>query len=482
MTVPSVRPSKKERRHIPRTHVPEQDPATRAHNFEEVNLGFTAEMARLEAMRCLECKVPKCVDGCPVGVRIEEFLSLVAEGSYAEAARVIKLDNSLPAVCGRVCPQENQCEGACILAKTGDSVAIGALERFVADFERTNGLSRVEMPAVSTGKRVAVVGSGPAGLAAATDLIKAGHAVTVFEALHELGGVLVYGIPEFRLPKQIVQAEIQALEKMGVEFITNAVVGQTTTIDALFDEGFSAVFLGVGAGLPKFTNVEGENLVGVYSANEFLTRVNLMRAYRPKSDTPIIGVAGKTVAVFGGGNTAMDAVRTAMRLGAARAVILYRRAEEQMPARVEEIAHAKAEGVEFKLLTAPVSFGGTDDGWLRTVELQEMELGEPDESGRRSPVPIEGGIYEMPIDVAVIAVGNNANPLLRRNEPSLGYTRWGTVIADETSGRTSRTGVWAGGDIVSGGATVILAMGAGRRAAADINRYLETGVFEVAAE
>ena len=472
--------SKKERRKIPRTPIPEQDPVRRAGNFEEVNLGFTADMARLEAMRCLECKLPKCIDGCPVGVRIDEFLVLVAEGRFAEAAQVVKIDNSLPAICGRVCPQENQCEGACVLARTGDSVAIGALERFVADFERVNGLGTVELPTVSTGKKVAVVGSGPAGLACATDLIKAGHQVTVYEALHELGGVLVYGIPQFRLPKEIVKAEIDGLKQLGVEFVTNAIVGQTTTIDALFEEGHSAVFLGVGAGLPKFTNVEGENLVGVYSANEFLTRVNLMRAYKASSDTPIIGVNGKVVAVFGGGNTAMDAVRTALRLGAGRAVILYRRAEEQMPARVEEIAHAKDEGVEFRLLTAPVRFGGTDDGWLRSVELQEMELGEPDESGRRSPVPVAGAVYEMPIDVAVIAVGNGANPLLRRTEPSLGYTRWGTVVADEETGRTTRAGIWAGGDIVTGGATVILAMGAGRRAAADINRYLETGEFEPA--
>ncbi len=469
--------SKKERRKIPRNRVPEQDPLSRARNFEEVNLGFTADMARLEAMRCLECKIAKCVDGCPVGVKIDQFLVLVAEGEFAEAAQVVKIDNSLPAICGRVCPQEHQCEGACVLARTGDSVAIGALERFVADYERVNGLGVVEMPATSTGKRVAVVGSGPAGLACATDLIKAGHSVTVFEALHELGGVLVYGIPEFRLPKEIVRAEIDGLKQLGVEFVTNAVIGQTTTIDALFAEGYSAVFLGVGAGLPKFTNIDGENLVGVYSANEYLTRVNLMRAYKASSDTPIMEVAGKTVAVFGGGNTAMDAVRTSLRLGADRAVLIYRRAEEQMPARIEEIAHARDEGVEFKLLTAPIRFDGTDDGWLRSVVLQEMELGEPDESGRRSPVPIDGATYEMPIDVAVIAIGNGANPLLRRTEPTLGYTRWGTVVADEDTGRSTREGIWAGGDIVTGGATVILAMGAGRRAAADINRFLEFGEF-----
>ncbi len=469
--------SKKERRKIPRNRVPEQDPLSRARNFEEVNLGFTADMARLEAMRCLECKIAKCVDGCPVGVKIDQFLVLVAEGEFREAAQVVKIDNSLPAICGRVCPQEHQCEGACVLARTGDSVAIGALERFVADYERVNGLGVVEMPATSTGKRVAVVGSGPAGLACATDLIKAGHSVTVFEALHELGGVLVYGIPEFRLPKEIVRAEIDGLKQLGVEFVTNAVIGQTTTIDALFAEGYSAVFLGVGAGLPKFTNIDGENLVGVYSANEYLTRVNLMRAYKASSDTPIMEVAGKTVAVFGGGNTAMDAVRTSLRLGADRAVLIYRRAEEQMPARIEEIAHARDEGVEFKLLTAPIRFDGTDDGWLRSVVLQEMELGEPDESGRRSPVPIDGATYEMPIDVAVIAIGNGANPLLRRTEPTLGYTRWGTVVADEDTGRSTREGIWAGGDIVTGGATVILAMGAGRRAAADINRFLESGEF-----
>ncbi|MDF1595380.1 MAG: NADPH-dependent glutamate synthase [Acidimicrobiia bacterium] len=459
--------------------MPEQEAADRAHNFSEVNLGFTENMARLEAMRCLECKTPTCMDGCPVGVEIDLFVSLVAEGHFAEAALIVKLDNSLPAICGRVCPQENQCEGACVLTKKGESVAIGALERFVADYERLNDLGVIEVPAYRTGKKVAIVGSGPAGLACATDLAKAGHDVTVFEALHELGGVLVYGIPEFRLPKEIVRAEIDGLRQMGVEFITNAVIGQTTTINALLGrDGFDAVFLGVGAGLPKFTNIDGENLIGVYSANEFLTRVNLMRAYEDGSNTPIFDVRGKKVAVFGGGNTAMDAVRTALRLGAAEASIIYRRAEEQMPARVEEIIHAKDEGVVFKLLTSPLSFSGTDDGWLTSARLQQMELGKPDDSGRRRPVPVEGGEYEIDVDVAVIAIGNDANPLLRRNAPGLAFTKWGTVVADEASGRTTKKSVWAGGDIVTGGATVILAMGAGRRAAADINRYLTNGDFD----
>ncbi len=474
--VPDVWPPKRERRAIARLHMPEQEAAARARNFSEVNLGFTEDMARLEAMRCLECKTPTCMEGCPVGIKIDLFVSLVAEGHFAEAAQIVKLDNSLPAICGRVCPQENQCEGACVLTKKGESVAIGALERFVADYERLSGLAVVDVPAERTGKKIAIVGSGPAGLACATDLAKAGHDVTVFEALHELGGVLVYGIPEFRLPKEIVRAEIDGLRRMGVEFITNAVIGQTTTINALLGrDGFHAVFLGVGAGLPKFTNIDGENLIGVYSANEFLTRVNLMRAYEDGSNTPIFDVRGNKVAVFGGGNTAMDAVRTALRLGAAEASIIYRRAEEQMPARVEEIIHAKDEGVVFKLLTSPLSFSGTDDGWLTSARLQQMELGEPDDSGRRRPVPVEGGEYEIDIDVAVIAIGNGANPLLRRNAPGLVFTKWGTVVADEASGRTTKKGVWAGGDIVTGGATVILAMGAGRRAAADINRYLATG-------
>lgn len=477
--VPEQRPGKKERRKIPRLHMREQDPQQRARNFTEVNLGFTEDMARLEAMRCLECKIPKCIDGCPVGIKIDLFVGLVADGHFAEAAEIVKLDNSLPAICGRVCPQENQCEGACVLTKRGESVAIGALERFVADYERLNGLGKVEVPAVRTGKRVAIVGSGPAGLACATDLAKAGHDVTVFEALHELGGVLVYGIPEFRLPKEIVRAEIDGLRDLGVEFITNAVIGQTTTINALLGrDGYSAVFLGVGAGLPKFANVEGENLIGVYSANEFLTRVNLMRAYEGDSDTPIIDVTGKKVAVFGGGNTAMDAVRTALRLGASEASIIYRRAEEQMPARIEEVAHAREEGVDFRLLTSPLGFSGNADGWLTGATLQRMELGEPDDSGRRRPVPVEGGEYEIAVDVAVIAIGNDANPLLRRNAPGLEFTKWGTVVADEDTGRTTKRGVWAGGDIVTGGATVILAMGAGRRAAADINRYLATGDFD----
>ena len=470
--------TRRERMRIPRHDMPEQPAAERAVNFVEVNLGFDAETAIAEAERCLLCKRPTCIEGCPVDINVKDFVAAVADGDFQGAIDIIKLDSSLPAVCGRVCPQEAQCEGACVLDKKYRAVAIGHLERFVADWEQSHGGPADPEPVEQTGKRVAIVGSGPAGLACATDLAKAGHDVTVFEALHELGGVLVYGIPEFRLPKDIVQSEIDQLSKRGVRFETNAVIGMTDTIDELLgEEGYDAVFIGVGAGLPRFLNIEGENLIGVYSANEFLTRVNLMKAYAAGATTPLLDLYRKNVAVFGGGNTAMDAVRTALRLGAARAMILYRRSEAEMPARLEEIEHAKAEGVEFMTLVGPLEMSGTDEGWLTGVRLQRMELGEPDQSGRRRPEPIEGDEFYLDIDVAIIAIGNNPNPLIHKTAPDLEQTKWGTIVADPETGRTNKVGVFAGGDIVSGGATVILAMGAGREAAASINDYLETGVW-----
>ena len=462
-----------------RVAMPEQPPDERSRTFTEVNLGLTPDLAMAEASRCLMCRRPVCIDGCPVGIRITDFIDLVANGEFDEAAKVIKQDNSLPAICGRVCPQEHQCEGSCVLARKGKAIAIGALERFVADFERDNELMTVATPAQRTGKRVAVVGSGPSGLACATDLARLGHDVTVFEALHELGGVLVYGIPEFRLPKEIVRTEIAQLEAMGVEFVTNAVIGMIDSIDDLLgEEGYDAVFLGVGAGLPRFPQIPGENLIGVYSANEFLTRVNLMKAYRADSDTPLLDLRDRSVAVFGGGNTAMDAVRTAVRLGAAQASIIYRRSDEEMPARREEVHHARQEGVSFQMLATPTEFAGNPDGFLETVRLQRMELGEPDEGGRRRPVPIPGSEWVEHVDVAVVAIGNSPNPLLAKTTPDLRQTRWGTVVTDERTGRTGKPGVFAGGDIVTGGATVILAMGAGRIAAASIDEYLRTGVWD----
>jgi glutamate synthase (NADPH/NADH) small chain len=475
--------SKKERLKIARRSMLEQSPQERVRNFGEVNLGFTEMLALLEAYRCLQCPKPACVEGCPVGIRINDFIALVADGRFAEAARVVKEDNSLPAICGRVCPQEEQCEAKCVVGNKGKPVAIGHLERFVADYERREGAAAAAVPAPSTGKRVAVVGSGPSGLSCATDLARLGHDVTVFEALHELGGVLVYGIPEFRLPKEIVRAEIDALRAIGVRFVTNAVIGMTDTIEELMQrDGFDAVFIGVGAGLPRFMNIPGENLIGVYSANEFLTRVNLMKAYREDAETPVFEVAGKDVMVFGGGNTAMDAVRTSLRLGAKTASIVYRRSEEEMPARAEEIHHAKEEGVRFTMLTNPVEFLGDGNGWLRGVRLQEMALGEPDESGRRRPMPVPGSEREAPVNMAVIAVGNGANPLIKKTSPAIEHTRRGTIVADAATGRTTMPGVFAGGDIVTGGATVILAMGAGRRAARAIDEYLRTGAVERAAE
>lgn len=466
--------SNKERMKIPRQNMPEQDSLTRRNNFGEVNLGFTEELAKMEALRCIQCPKPTCVEGCPVGVKIRDFISLVAEGNYLGAAAKIKEDNMLPAVCGRVCPQEEQCEIKCIVGKKNEPVAIGRLERFVADYERDHVGIRTPRLKPKTGKKVAIIGSGPAGLSCAGDLIQMGHDVTVFEALHELGGVLIYGIPEFRLPKEIVKAEVESLKKLGVDFQTNAVIGFTDTVDELMANGYDSVFIAVGAGLPYFLKIEGENLNGVYSANEFLTRVNLMKAYLfPEYDTPVFHVKDKNVAVFGGGNTAMDAVRTSKRLGAKNAYIIYRRSDVEMPARKEEIHHAKEEGIEFLFLSNPVEFMGDKDGWLKGVKLQKMELGEPDASGRRRPIPVAGSEYIIDIDMAVIAIGNGSNPIIQKTTPDLQYNKWGNIVVNEETMQTSKKGVFAGGDIVTGGATVILAMGAGRKAAAAINEYLK---------
>jgi glutamate synthase (NADPH/NADH) small chain len=469
---------------IARIPMTEQDPELRSHNFEEVNQGISAEQARLEATRCIGCGKPGCVVDCPVGVKIREVVDLIYAQDYLAAAAKMREDNALPAITGRVCPQENQCEGGCILGKKGEAVAIGNLERFIADFERTSGQLGLPAIAPSTGKSVAIVGSGPAGLSAAGDLIQKGHRVRVFEALHELGGVLVYGIPEFRLPKAIVKGEVDNLRKMGVEFETNVVVGKSVTIDELMnDEGYDAVFVATGAGLPKFLGVPGEHLNGVYSANEFLTRVNLMRAYKfPEADEPVYDCRDRDVIVVGGGNTAMDAVRTARRLGAKTATLVYRRSEQEMPARLEEVHHAKQEGVEFRMLTNPEELLGDEKGWLTGARCVKMELGEPDASGRRSPVEIKGSDFILPANLVIIGVGTSANPLIQSSTPDLQTTKKNYIVIDEESTRTSKRGVFAGGDIVTGGATVILAMGAGRKAAVSIHDYLSTGVWETAAK
>ncbi len=466
----------KDRMKIPRQPMPEQDPNVRNKNFLEVNLGYTKEMAIEEAQRCLQCKNPSCVTGCPVNIQIPDFIDRIAEGDFAGAVAKIKEDNSLPAVCGRVCPQEEQCEKECILAGRFEAVAIGRLERFVADYERESG--KIQVPAVneSKGKKVAIVGSGPSGLACATDLAIMGYDVTVMEALHEFGGVLAYGIPEFRLPKGILKVEIENLKNLGVSFDNNFIVGRTATVDDLFEEGFEAVFVGVGAGLPWFMDIPGENLNGVYSANEFLTRVNLMHAYEfPNWDTPV--KIGKNVMVVGGGNTAMDAVRTAKRLGAERAMIVYRRSEAEMPARREEIHHAKDEGIEFLNLVNPIRYEGDENGWLRKAVCVRMELGEPDASGRRRPIEIPGSEFEIEIDEVVVAVGNGSNPIIGQTTPGLDLNKRGNIVASDDSAKTSKKGVFAGGDIVTGGATVILAMGAGRKAAKAIDEYLTSGVW-----
>jgi glutamate synthase (NADPH/NADH) small chain len=461
---------KEKKEKVPRQKMPEQEPKVRARNFDEVPFGYTPELAQLEANRCLQCKKPKCIEGCPVEVEIPAFVKLISEGDFAGAARKLKLRNSLPAICGRVCPQEDQCEKVCIVGKKDQPVAVGRLERFAADWERTNGEVAIPEKAPATGKKVAVVGSGPAGLTLAGDLILKGHEVTIFEALHKTGGVLIYGIPEFRLPKAIVQAEVNYLEKLGVKVECNCVIGRIETVDELLTE-YDAVFLGLGAGLPQFLNVPGENFCGIYSANEYLTRSNLMKAYLfPKYDTPI--ARGKNVAVFGAGNVAMDSARTALRLGADTVRIIYRRSRDEMPARIEEVHHAEEEGVQFYLLTAPTRFLGDDNGWVTGVECLRMELGEPDESGRRRPVPIQGSEFRLECDMAVVAIGAGANPLLPTQTPGLELNKRGYIVADLETGKTTKPRVWAGGDIVTGSATVILAMGAGRKAANSIHEYL----------
>ena len=456
---------------IPRVPVREQDPKVRATNFEEVCYGYNVEEAQLEATRCLHCKNPRCVAACPVSVKIPNFIAQVAAGNFAAAASVIAEDSSLPAVCGRVCPQETQCEGSCILGVKGEPVAIGKLERFVADWSRENGGVKPEV-APANGHKIAVIGSGPAGLACASDLAKLGYEVTVFEALHRPGGVLEYGIPEFRLPKdKVVAAEIESVKALGVKIETNVIAGRTVTIDSLLDEeGFAAVFVGSGAGLPKFMGIPGENLNGVFSANEFLTRNNLMKAYREDYMTPIH--AGKKVVVVGGGNVAMDAARTALRLGA-DTTIVYRRTETELPARREEVHHAKEEGIEFAMLTNPVEIIGDEKGWVKAVKCIRMELGEPDESGRRSPVAVAGSEFEIETETVIMSLGTSPNPLIARTTVGLETNRRGCLVADE-NGATTREGVFAGGDAVTGAATVILAMGAGRKAAAAIDQYVKS--------
>ncbi len=456
---------------IPRVPVREQDPKLRATNFEEVCLGYDREEAMLEATRCLDCKNPRCQGQCPVHVDIPGFIREVVKGDMAAAASVIARDSSLPSVCGRVCPQESQCEGACVLGIKGEPVAIGKLERFVGDWAIENAPGDDEVrPIERNGHKVAVVGSGPAGLACASDLAKLGYEVKIFEALHKVGGVLVYGIPEFRLPKErVVAREVEAVKRLGVDIVTDVIIGRTATVDQLIDEeGYEAVFIGSGAGLPRFMGIEGENLNGVFSANEFLTRANLMHAYDETYDTPIY--AGKRAVIVGGGNVAMDAVRTARRLGA-ESIIVYRRSEAELPARVEEVHHAKQEGIEFKMLTNPVRIIGTEDGWVKGIECVEMELGEPDESGRRSPIVKEGSNHVIDCDVVIMALGTSPNPLIKHTTEGLETNRRGCIVATE-EGQTSRPNIFAGGDAVTGAATVILAMGAGRKAAAAIHKYL----------
>jgi glutamate synthase (NADPH/NADH) small chain len=462
----------KERMKVGRQKMPERPAEERNRDFKEVNIGLTPEMAQEEARRCLDCANPQCVTGCPVSIDIPSFVKLIEAGRFIEAAWKLKETNSLPAICGRVCPQETQCEDVCTMKKAaGIPVAIGNLERFAADFERGSGSLKVPPLPPPTGKKVAVIGAGPAGLTVAGDLAKLGHKVTVFEALHESGGVLIYGIPEFRMPKAILKAEVDYLRRLGVEIRTSFVVGLTATIDDLRAEGYQAFFIGSGAGLPNFMKIPGENLVGVYSANEYLTRVNLMRAYAfPAYDTPVF--KAKTAAVIGGGNVAMDSVRTAKRLGAERAVIVYRRSRTEMPARAEEIHHAEEEGIEFQLLTTPVRYFGDKYGRVRAMECQKMDLGEPDASGRRRPVPIEGSEYTMEVELVVCAIGQSPNPLIPQTTPGLKVGKWGNVEVDWTTMATNLPGLYAGGDIIRGGATVILAMGDARTAAAEIDRYL----------
>ena len=482
MTPPTKQPSLnvlplKERMKVPRQHMLEQPPLLRATNFTEVNLGYSEELARQEALRCLECAKPQCTNDCPVGVKVKDFVQLIVAGDFLGAAAKIREDNVLPAITGRVCPQEDHCEGGCLMGKKVQPLGIGYLERFVADYEQRHlDISNLSK-APSTGKKVAIVGSGPSGLTAAGDLVQKGHQVHVFEALHTPGGVLVYGIPEFRLPTQIIREQIDYMRAMGVEFETDVVVGKTVTLDELLEEeGYDAVFIGTGAGLPQFMNIPGEHLNGVYSANEFLTRINLMHAYEfPRYDEPMLDLHGKNVAVIGGGNTALDAIRSALRLGASKAYVIYRRSEAEMPARKEEVKHAQQEGIEFRVLTNPIEFLSDGTGWLNAVRCMRMELGEADASGRRRPVAVDGSEFEIPLSVAVIAIGTGANPLIQSTTPGLNTNKRNYIEADVMTQRTSRKGVFAGGDIVTGSATVILAMGAGRRAAKSIHDYLTSG-------
>ena len=448
----------------------EQPPQERVRNYDEVPFGYSPEEAMWEANRCLMCKKPKCIEGCPVEIDIPGFINFIAQEKFREGVNRLKEKNILPAICGRVCPQEEQCEQRCIVGVKNEPVAIGRLERFLADWEAEQGKPELPSKPKSTGKKIVIVGAGPAGITAAADLVRLGHKVDMFEALHEPGGVLVYGIPEFRLPKSIVFREISYLEKLGVKIYTDHVIGMIRSIDELLDE-YDAVFLGTGAGLPWFLNVPGENLNGVYSANEYLTRANLMKAYLfPQYKTPI--VKGKRVATVGGGNVAMDCARTALRLGAEKSIIVYRRSREEMPARDEEIHHAEEEGVIFQLLSNPAEFHGNSNNWLKEVECVQMELGEPDDSGRRRPVPIEGANFRVPIDVAVIAIGNSPNPLIPNTTPDIETGRWGNIVTDLETGKTSKPGVFAGGDVATGAATVILAMGAGKIAARGIHEYV----------
>ncbi len=465
---------KPKRKLIPfKVKMPEQPPEERIKNFNEVPLGYSEDQAVEEAKRCIKCKNSPCKEGCPVEIDIPGFIELIAQRQFLEAARKIKEKNALPAICGRVCPQEIQCEGRCSLGKKHEPVAIGRLERFIADWEREKGVIQTPPKPEPRGKKVAVIGSGPAGLTVAADLAKLGYGVTIFEALHKAGGVLVYGIPEFRLPKAIVQAEVDYVKSLGVEIRTNAVIGRLFTIPELFRNGFDAIFIGIGAGGPMFMNIPGENLSGVYSANEFLTRSNLMKAYLfPEYDTPI--KRSKKVAVVGGGNVAMDAARTAIRLGADEVYLVYRRSEAEMPARAEEVEHAREEGLIFRLLTNPVRIIGDEQGRVKAMECIKMELGEPDASGRRRPIPIKGSEFILEVDAVIMALGTNANPLLPQSTPGLELTKWGYIKADEETGATSLPGVYAGGDIVTGAATVILAMGAGRKAARGIDKYLSS--------
>jgi glutamate synthase (NADPH/NADH) small chain len=456
-----------------RLEMPRQDPEVRGSNFNEVALGYSQEQAQEEASRCIQCPKQPCIGGCPVSIDIPNFIKALRDGDMPEAVRVLKDKNSLPGICGRVCPQESQCESVCTLEKKQAPVAIGRLERFLADWERTNikAAGNPVIPPAPTGKRVAIIGSGPAGLTAASDLAKLGYSVTMFEALHIAGGVLMYGIPEFRLPKEIVQAEVEYVRSLGVEIQLDSVVGKVATVDELLENGYHAIFLGTGAGLPMFMNIPGENLNGIYSANEFLTRVNLMKAYLfPAYDTPV--KVGKNVAVIGGGNVAMDSARCALRLGADKVTVVYRRTEAEMPARREEVENAQEEGIEFKFLTNPKRFLGNEQNWVVSMECLEMELGEPDESGRRRPIVKPDSEFIIDADVVIVALGTTPNPLIASTTPGLETSKRGTVVTDEANGRTVKSGVWAGGDIVTGSATVISAMGAGRRAATDIDEYL----------